>query len=322
MKNNKIFVSMAAIDDEELFHTVSNAFANADYPERVFFGIHLSYSNNKIKKSLESIAKKHKSVKYSLSVQKKNNIDTLGVGLGRSKAFMFYNQEDYVLQIDCHSYLDKSWDTKLIKIFSEAIVEIGDDRLVVTAIPPIYSYGKDEQVQKIGPKTRCSYFKTDSLFANSVPEWGEFDSLDSINKKFLPSVKVNSACIFGNHNFAEDPGIHSAAIFYDEEITQTYNLFARGIALVFPNFENFPVRHLDGNMMTKGHHRSFFLDYLDEKSNLEIHERLRNNYLKFVEDPQNKEKIEIFKKYSKVDPKRGYFLREQPFIPKKYRIEE
>jgi hypothetical protein len=312
---------MASIDDEELNQTILNAFKNADEPDRIFFGIHLSYKNNKTKKNLIAAAKKHKTVKYSLDVQKKNNIDTLGVGQGRSKAFKFYNNEEYVLQIDCHSYLEKSWDTKLIDIFAEAVQEVGDDNLIITAIPPIYSYKKNNEIKFSGPKTRCPYFKTDSLFAACVPEWGEFDSLEFSNKKFIPSVKVNSACIFGNHNFAKDPGISWNAIFYDEEMTQTYNLFGRNMALVFPNFENFPVRHLDGNLMTKGHFRLFFLDYLNQESNDRIHKKLSDNYKKFINDFKNKNNLEKYKKYSRVDPKRGYFLAEQPFIPKNYRVE-
>jgi len=321
MSDVKIFVCMAAIDDEELGYTIENGFKNADNPENIFFGIHLVYSKNKNKKKLEKLSKKHKTIQYSLVKQVKNKIDTLGVGQGRSKAFSFYNDEDYVLQIDCHSYLDKSWDTKLVNIFKEAVDEVGDDNLVVTAIPPIYTYDNKNSVEKVGPRTRCSYFKTESLFAGTVPEWGEFDSLEILEKRFFPSVKVNSACVFGNYNFSKDPGINAEAIFYDEEITQTYNLLDRSVALVFPNFEDFPVRHLDGNVMTRGHKRLFFLDYLDESSNFQIHQKLRYNYLKFVNDPKNKKKIEKFKKYSKVDPQRGYFLREQPFIPKSYRVE-
>lgn len=313
---------MAAIDDEELRHTIEHGFKNADNPENIFFGIHLVYSKNKNKKTLEKLSRKYKRIQYSSAKQIKNNIDTLGVGQGRFKAFSFYNNQDYVLQIDCHSYLDKSWDTKLINIFNEACDEVGDDRLVVTAIPPIYRYNKENFIEKVGPRTRCSYFETGQLFVGVVPRWSEFDSMEMFKKRFLPSVKVNSACVFGNKNFAKMPGINKDAIFYDEEITQTYHLFGSGMALVFPNFEDFPVRHLDGDMMTKGHKRAFFLDYLNDESHDKINKKLRDSYLKFVNDPENKEKINLYKRYSKVDPTRGYFLSEQPMIPKNYRVNQ
>ncbi len=321
MGSPSIFVTMSSIDDEELHQTIKNAFNNADNPENIFFGVHLSCKSTKIKNNLKSVAKKYKRVKYSISHQKKNNIETLGVGLGRYSAYKFYENQDYVLQIDCHSYLEKSWDTDLIKIFKEAVNEVGDDRLVVTAIPPIYGYQKKKSIVRVGPKTRCSYFKPGALFAGIVPQWGEFDSLDMFTQKFLPSVKVNAACVFGNKNFAKNPGIHKDAIFYDEEITQTYNLFGNGMALVFPNFENFPVRHLDGDMMTRGHRRLFFLDYLDKDADQRIHEKLYNSYFQFVNNPENKEKIDMYKRYVKVDPTRGYFLSEQPMIPKNYRVD-
>lgn len=316
-----IFVSMAAMDDEELYHTIRNAFENAKNPENIFFGIHLTCKSSKTKKDLQKVSKKYQRVQYSVDHQKKNDIKTLGVGRGRSKAHAFYNNQDYLLQIDCHSYLDKFWDSRLIEIFEEAVKEVGDDLLVVTAIPRAYGYEKDGSIKKQGSKTRCSYFKTESFFSKVVPQWGEFDSSDTFEERFLPSVKVNSACVFGNKKFANNPGINPEAIFYDEEITQTYNLFGRGLALVFPNFEDFPVSHLDGEYMTKGHERPFFLDYLDRDSTEAIHDKLVFNYLKFANDPNNQEAINLYRKYSKVDAKKGYFLQQQFFIPKSYRVQ-
>ena len=138
----------------------------------------------------------------------------------------------------------------------------------------------------------------------------------------MPSPKVNSACVFGNKKFATNTGINKEAIFYDEEMTQTYNLFGEGFALVFPNFKDFPVRHLDGDVMTRGHSRLFFLDYLDKEHSVLIHKKLEKNYLSFVNDETNKKKINLYQKYSRVDAKKGYFLNTVPFIPKSYRIEE
>jgi hypothetical protein len=39
----------------------------------------------------------------------------LGVGFARLAAFLLYDQEDFVLQIDAHMLFKKHWDTILIE---------------------------------------------------------------------------------------------------------------------------------------------------------------------------------------------------------------
>ena len=314
-----IFIEIASVDDEELVHTVNSIFTNARIPERVFVGISFSGKYAKRFKEIKSLSKKYKNVRYTMSRQKRNNLKTLGVGIGRYKAYQLYCQEDYFLQVDSHSHFSKAWDETLISLFEEAVKEVGDRKIVLTCIPPIYGYDADERVIRVGPTTRYPEWNRDRLLIETVPGWSDFDVYKKGLPKFIPSVKACPAMMFGDKEFAKDIGVSKSSIFYDEDLIHTYELFGRGMAFVFPNIPDFPIAHLDSDRIVEGHGRTFFLSYLNAKNNIQIHENLKRNYLNYINDPNNKEKIAKYQKYAKVHPRIGYFSSVREYVPGDYR---
>ena len=317
--NKTIFIEIASVDDEELVYTVNSIFNNASFPERVFVGISFTGKYFKRFKELKNIAKKYKNVRHVSSRQKRNNIKTLGVGVGRFRAYQLYEQEDYFLQVDSHSHFSKNWDRIIIELFEEAVKEVGDDKIVLTCIPPIYGYDADERVIRVGAKTRYPQWNRGELLIDTIPKWSDFDVYKKDYPKFIPSVKASPAMMFGNKKFAEDIGVNPNSVFYDEDLIHTYELFGRGMAFVFPNIPDFPISHLDSDKIVEGHGRTFFLAYLNHENNIRIHERLKQNYLDYVNNPENKEKIEKYKKYAKVHPTIGYFSSVREHVPGDYR---
>ncbi len=318
INNPTIFVSISCMDDDEIEYTVKSIFENADFPSYVYVGVGLTAKNNKYLKLIKKMSKENPNIRYSFTKQKRNNLETLGVGKGRLKAESLYREEDYFMQVDSHSYFNKSWDSIVLSLFEEAVKKVGDSKVVLTCIPPRYVYDKKEKPKKIEPFTRYPTF-VPGFFVGVVPKWGEEDSLKFSLERIIPSPKANSAFMFGKSEFAKNTGIAPDSIFYDEEIIYSINLFGLGYALAFPNVKEFPIMHLDGDAMIKGHERSFFLDYLDRKHSDLIHERLQNHYSNFILDSKNQESIKKYKKYAKVDLQRGYFS-SQPFsIPTSFR---
>lgn len=318
-----IFISIAAQDDKELKNTVKHAFNNAVFPKRVVIGIALTSMTRWSKKEAKMLEKEY-NVRLSFVKQKKNDLSTLGIGKGRHRAASLYHDEDYMIQVDCHTYFDNEWDVKLINLFEEAKKELQDDKIVLTAIPLVYKYccHKHPEPIKTKPETRYPYYLTQSFFVNSVPRWVEGELNESLKEKFLPVAKVSPAFIMGDSSFAKNTGIHKDAIFYDEDLTQSINLFDEGFAFVFPNVKDLPVRHLDSNGIVKGHERYFFLHYLNFEKNKEIHKKLQEEYLKFAKDPKNKNKIEKYKKYAKVDAIKGCFTKNVNAVPETFRLKE
>lgn len=318
--NKTIFVSIASIDDEELKYTLDYIYDNAKYPERVFVGISLIAMKRKSFRDLAKIVKKYKNVTAISHKQKYNDLSTLGVGFNRKRAEELYSGQDYFMQVDAHSFFELNWDERIIELFEEAVAEVGDDNVVLTCIPPIYGYTDEENVVAIrSPRVRYPQYIVGELFVSAVPRWSDIDSLEISDKKFLPSVKANSAMMFGTKELAKDTGTQSKSMFYDEEVIYSIELFGRGFALVFPNIEDFPVRHLDGDYTVPGHSRAFMLEYLDQEKEDELHRNLKEHYLSYIENPKNKEKLEVYKKYAKVDYKRGHFSARRFYVPEEYR---
>jgi hypothetical protein len=317
MNSKTIFISISCMDDEEITYTVNSIFENANHPQNVFVGIGLTAMKSKTLSLVKKISKKYSNVRFSFTKQKKNNIATLGVGLGRLKAQQLYKGEDYFMQVDAHSYFEKGWDDYILDLFQEAVEKVGDEKVVLTCIPPRYVYSGKKQ-ERLDSGVRYPQF-VDGFFVDVVPMWISQDSLQASSENIIPSSKANSAFLFGNKKFAKNTGIVSSSIFYDEEILYSINLFGDGFALAFPNVSDFPIMHLDGDAEIEGHNRFFFLDYLDQNHSKEIHEKLRKNYTSFVSDPKNKDKIEKYKQYAKIDPKLGYFSSQGGSIPKNFR---
>jgi hypothetical protein len=320
-KNNaSIYVGLPSMDDLELEYAIASAFENSDNPERIFVGAAVLSMYGHTIKRVKKLSKKYPNLSFSYEKQKKNKAETLGVGLGRKRAESLYSGQDYFLQADSHSYFEKGWDSYLINMFEEAVREVGDDKIVITCIPPRFSYDSEERPQRIDPPTRYPVFVPNDFFVNVVPKWTSENSLEITNKKFIPSVKANSAMLFGSKEFINNTGIGKDSVFYDEELIYSINLIGDGFALVFPNVPDFPVMHLDGDHIIKGHERNFFLDYLEGKSFDQIHERLKENYLSFVKDPKNAKRVDAYRKYSKVDPLRGKVSSQYVYIPESYRV--
>jgi len=314
-----IFVSIPSIDDEELKYTVGYIFDNAKHPERVNVGISLIAKKRKSVKELKEILKKYPNVKAVTHKQKYNDLSTLGVGFNRKRAENLYNGEDYFLQVDSHSFFETAWDSRIIDLFEEATREVGDNNIVLTCIPPIYGYSHEGNPLATGPTTRYPQYVRSELFVGSVPKWADIDIFEFTNKKFLPSPKANSAMMFGNYKLAKDVGTKVGSMFYDEEFIYSVELFGRGMALVFPNVEYFPVRHLDGDFTVPHHNRSFMLEYLDDSKQEELHAKLQKHYWSYINNPLNAKKLEKYKKYAKIDYRYGFFSSQPIFIPKDYR---
>lgn len=315
-----IFVSIAAQDDEELKHTIHHLFENADCPDNITVGVALTAMKKKTLKEVQELSKKYK-ILLNFVKQRKNDLSTLGIGQGRHRAASLYSDQDYMIQIDCHTFFDTSWDTFLLNSFEEAAKFVGDSQILLTGIPPAYRYccPKHNDPLPTGSKTRYPFYEPQQFFVKVIPKWEETDIINVKKQKYLPCTKVSPAFIMGGKDFAKDPGIHQKATFYDEDITQSVNLFDRGFAFVFPNVEDLPVKHLDSNGIKKGHNRFFILDYLNQENVDKLHERMQLEYLKFAKDEKNQEAIAKYRKYARVDLLKGCFVYNQHLIPESFR---
>ena len=110
--NKKIFISIACFMDNDILNTIENCMENAEYPQRLTFGICLQCDKNDNYIPKYEYDPQFRIIKIHWSQAR-------GPAYARGKIYDLYNDEDYFLQIDCHSRFFKNWDSKVIQCFDE-----------------------------------------------------------------------------------------------------------------------------------------------------------------------------------------------------------
>jgi hypothetical protein len=309
-----VYVSVPTLKDSEIFNTAIGAIKNAD--GNVSVGIAFMTPKDYYNNCLEKF-KEYPSIKCLWFDPKSN----AGIGIGRNNARKMYDGEDYILQIDSHTNFERGWDTKLIRMHSEAVQETKNEKTIITSLLGRYEIKDGVRVvqdsNSIYPVWLPNTYFADEL--RMIRWYGyrleDFPEKFRPNKKVVPSSKFNGVFAFGNKTFAEYYGLPEEVVFFDEDIIQSINLLYEGYALAFVN-ESLPITHLDYDDLPKDGHRELVGHLYDcEKS---IPERISDSFFGFIDNPENRDKCGYFEKYS------GYRLRSkvcaQYFIPKKYSL--
>lgn len=321
--NETIFLSIASIEDTEIVETVRCAIESADIPERVFVGVYLLDSNKSNYKKLLSLKKKYNNISIRYEKLIKNSLSQLGVGRGRYLAQELYDDQDYFMQVDAHTWLLDGWDSYMINMFKEAKSETGNDLTVITRIPAYYNYSDYNIKQSLEPVNFHPYtaYSKLELSPGGVPKWSQFKfDANKYSGKYYPAVKANSACSFGDRNFAQDTGIRPYVLYYEEDIIMSVELYGRGFSMVFPNVDDFPVYHLNYTDINKyGGKRKFFSYMLSQKLQNEITDKIRSNFSGYVNDSSNAQKIAEYEKYANLLMKYG--AKSDYKVPEQYRPE-
>jgi hypothetical protein len=310
-----IYVAIPSLYDAELARTIADAFAKADHPERVFVGVAIQDDNQKIFKQLKKLYKNNKNVKLSFTkLTSKNVLDELGVGTGRAKSHSMYNDEDYVLQIDSHTMFEQGWDAILVDLHLEAVGEIQNDKIVLTAYAGHYFLDKDgERTVELPEGFSATQKFFYSLYAQFQRRYGvipaasmvDFATITDADRRLFPASKFSANFAFGNKEFAKNLGLDLKAVFFEEEVIQSVNLLSSGFSLVFPNIESALVRHLYTKAGSKPELRKSSADYLTQEQERQLNLRQQENYLSFLADESLKEYRESYERYSNISLELG-----------------
>lgn len=122
---NKIFVMIPAYRDPLLVKTLKTAIENADIPENITFAIGMQYEEDS----------------PDISFIPKRQLKTISVhpdgrpGVYKLRKMLtdLYSNEDYYLSIDSHTYLESSWDTKLIETLESTATKTGNEKTILVS---------------------------------------------------------------------------------------------------------------------------------------------------------------------------------------------
>jgi hypothetical protein len=318
-----IYIAIPSMADTETAATIKNAIESAEYPDRVFVGVSFKDLNKKEYKKVLALKERYPNISAEYIKLKRRNISEYGTGDGRFRAQQMYSSQDYMLQVDSHTYFDKNWDSYLIKLFKEFKDQSKIEKFVLTSYIPYYSY-QPERTRHTGEfyLPRYPHLIVDDFFLRYLPKWDDNPIPENSNlDKFIPCVKFNGAFAFGDRNFINNTGVFKDAIFYDEELIQSINLVGNNFALVFLNIKDFPIAHLYSEDINEfGGERTYFGDLLSARKQEEIADKAISNYLNFIANPENKGLVAKYEKYAKMDSRRGPLL--SNYIPKDFIVKE
>jgi len=256
-----IFIKIPSLDDEELVPTLFNAINSAKYPERIHIGVSLMYAEEKTKndfiKAITLLEQSGAKIKYNV---KKFKEGLLGVGRQRHIVNNMYDGQDYVLQIDAHTWFCDDWDEILIALHS------GEKKHILTAYAGWYGYRKNGSRGPIG-SGRFRYPQIIEGFRDYIKwtdNWADYP-LYNYEQKMIEIPKFCAGFAFGTKEWGEYPGLVRESIFWSEEPLQTAYLKLNGFELYFPNIDKAVICHLYGQFIRKSGKRKAFTDYISEE---------------------------------------------------------
>lgn len=130
-----IFVSVAAYQERLLEFTLDNIFKLSSNPSRIFVGLFDQSDDD----TASWLSKK----KYDSNVRylQIDPVQSRGAAWARSVCNTLYMGEDYFLQIDSHTWFDRGWDAKLLRLMDAAKKK--SEKPVISTYPP--PFGLDEE---------------------------------------------------------------------------------------------------------------------------------------------------------------------------------
>jgi hypothetical protein len=115
MSNNRIYVAIASYRDPLLNSTINSLYANADNPDNISVGCYVqSYENDW---SVETPGNRFPNKHVFAQVDSPGTV--FSVTECRRRAFEFFTDEAYVLQIDSHTRFQKGWDSILLNYIKD-----------------------------------------------------------------------------------------------------------------------------------------------------------------------------------------------------------
>lgn len=308
----RIFVAFPSMDDTELVPTILDAFNKAKHPERLRLGIALVYSRRRLFREFKTAIKPYESqVKFfAEKLTYGNLVDNVGVGKGRARAASFYTDEEYVLQIDSHTWFAQDWDEKLVSLHKDISSKLDHGKVLLTGYAGHYRYEEEKGRTATSEegRLRCPFMVFDHRFSTAIPNWIDYQLPEDYDREFVPAVKFNANFAFGNAEFGKYSGVFEDAVFFEEELIQTLNLVKAGFTLVFPVVNEALICHLYGSHINDlGGYRSGVLDYLPGFFKEATSRAVDMQFYNFIIDPKNAEVVAMWEEYSKCSLRFGTY---------------
>ena len=226
MKDKKILVHLPAYREPELIPTIKSALSNAEYPDRIVFGICRQYNPEDNFDNIDEYRNDSRFKVYDM-------LYTEAKGLPYARAIInekLLTDEDFVLQLDSHHRFDKNWDSTLIKWYYD-LIDDGYNPLICGYLP-LYDPFDDPNGRVTMPwlsEAACFYpHGTIFIRPNGIQNWEELTSP-------IPARFLSGHFCFGPNKWAKDIRHDPEIFFSGEELNLTIRSYTYGYDLFHPH---------------------------------------------------------------------------------------
>jgi hypothetical protein len=225
-REERILVHLPAYREPELVPTIKSAMENAEYPERLVFGICRQYNPEDKFDDLSEFENDPR-------IKVFNMLYTEAKGLPYARAIInekILTDEEFVLQLDSHHRFDKNWDSTLINWYYD-LKDEGYNPLICGYLP-YYDPYNDPEKRVLEPwlSEAASFYPHGTIFIRptGIPNWRE------LTKPF-PARFISGHFCFGPNKWAKDVRHDPDIYFSGEELNLTIRSFTHGYDLFHPH---------------------------------------------------------------------------------------
>lgn len=233
-----IFVSVAAFCDPHLQFTLDGIFSRARDPKGVSVAV--------VDQSFEDNRGWLQNKEYWPQIQYVHihPIDARGVSWARSIAFSLYQGQDYLLQIDSHTYFDNGWDATLISALEQ--LRARASKPILSTYPPPFEF--DEQ----GAPFKTLTPKNTILVLRPHPDTTLSDASATLRFRaehvhgddFIEGYHLAAGFLFTLGQFIEEIPYDPFMYFHGEEQNIAIRAYTHGWTIFHPPHRLIPIYHL------------------------------------------------------------------------------
>lgn len=233
MIKDSIFIPIAACEERFLEQTVRSALANAEDPNRIYFGIF----NNILKKEHSLLDNDFLTNHSQIFYVELITPAPMGTGFARMNASLLqFKNFDYMFQIDAHTFFGKNWDTQLINIFNKIKDQenIDENKLVLSTSSgfmwtyydenPEKVYAVDDEYKKIFEIDPLNLEKNAQYLLNKGTTGNRF-VYDGMQGKNFQKDDLNFPIVYGStymdkEEYRESGCVHATFMFSKANLTR------------------------------------------------------------------------------------------------------
>jgi hypothetical protein len=222
----RILIHLPAYREPELVPTIKSALENAEFPERLVFGICRQFNPED---GFDNVDEFRNDKRFKIK-----DIPYLEAkGLPYARAVIneeLLDDEEFVVQLDSHHRFSKNWDSTLIEWYYTLKAD-GYNPLICGYLPYYNPFKDPEQrVQEPWLSEAASFYPHGTIFIRptGIPNWRELD-------KPFPARFLSGHFAFGPSKWAKDVKHDPNIFFSGEELNLSVRSFTHGYDMFHPH---------------------------------------------------------------------------------------